>query len=661
MELTIDQALQKAVEAQKAGQVQEADCLYTAILKAQPKHPDANHNLGVLAVSVGNAQEALPFLKAALEANPSIAQFWLSFIDALIKLDRISEARAVLDKAKSMGAKGDSFDEMEQRLQTAGQLPLEVDKVAKELQPKQPSILDSLKLDQAIKLAKKKVQDGALEEAKRIYQDVLSKFPKNKRAKEGFMGLDRGANVSTSQIQDPPQDHVQSLINLYNQGQLEQAIIHTNTLLKQFPKSIFLLNIQGAILKGLGQLDLSFDAYNQALAIKPEHAETYNNIGVTLKEQGKLEEAIEAYKKALAIKPEYADAFNNMGNALKDQGKLEEAIEAYNKALTIKPEHADAHYNLGNTLKEQGKLEEAIEAYNKALTIRPEHADAHYNLGNTLKEQGKLEEAIDAYNKALAIKPKHPETYNNMGNALIEQGKLEEALEAYNKVLAIKPEHAEASHFLSALTGKTTNSAPRQYIENLFDGYASKFDQSLVVNLSYNIPEVVTQLAVETHGSGSLGSILDLGCGTGLTGEKIRTHSTYLEGIDLSKKMLEIARLKNVYDKLDQCEIIEYLSNAELDFDYFIATDVFIYVGDLSEIFRLIKDRNKKFGKLLFSTEHTNEKGFHLEKSGRYSHSKCYIEELCNEFKFSISHYSETNLRKEKGSFLVGGLYLLKF
>ena len=61
MELTIDQALQKAIEAHQAGQIQEADRLYTAILKAQPKHPDANHNLGVLAVSVGKANEALPF------------------------------------------------------------------------------------------------------------------------------------------------------------------------------------------------------------------------------------------------------------------------------------------------------------------------------------------------------------------------------------------------------------------------------------------------------------------------------------------------------------------------------------------------------------------------------------------------------------------------
>jgi len=87
MELTIDQALMKGVEAHKTGQVIEADRYYTAILKAQPKHPDANHNMGVLAVGLGKVQEALPFFKNALEVNPSIAQFWLSYIDALIKLN----------------------------------------------------------------------------------------------------------------------------------------------------------------------------------------------------------------------------------------------------------------------------------------------------------------------------------------------------------------------------------------------------------------------------------------------------------------------------------------------------------------------------------------------------------------------------------------------
>ena len=102
-ELTIEQALQQGIEAHKAGQIQEADRLYTAILSAQPKHPDANHNMGVLAVGVGKIEQALPFFKTALEANPAKAQFWLSYIDALIKLDKLDDAKAILDQARSKG------------------------------------------------------------------------------------------------------------------------------------------------------------------------------------------------------------------------------------------------------------------------------------------------------------------------------------------------------------------------------------------------------------------------------------------------------------------------------------------------------------------------------------------------------------------------------
>ena len=116
MKLTLDQALQKGVEAHKAGKVQEADQYYTAILKANPQHSDANHNMGALAVGVGKVQQALPFFKTALEANPSIAQFWLSYIDALIKLNRIEDAKIILGQAKSKGAKGDSFDKLEKNL-----------------------------------------------------------------------------------------------------------------------------------------------------------------------------------------------------------------------------------------------------------------------------------------------------------------------------------------------------------------------------------------------------------------------------------------------------------------------------------------------------------------------------------------------------------------
>jgi tetratricopeptide (TPR) repeat protein/SAM-dependent methyltransferase len=443
-ELTIDQALQQGIEAHKAGQIQEADRLYAAILKAQPKHPDANHNMGVLAVGVGKVEEALPFFKTALEANPAIAQFWLSYIDALIKLDKLADAKAVLDQAKSKGAKGDGFDKLEQRLKEASEEPLAASKTPAEAPPKQPNILDSLKLDQALKLANKKAKDGSPEEAKRVYQDILATFPKNKRASDGLKGLTGKTVGKASKGQNPSQDQLEALITLYSQGQLQQALKQAETLVQQFPQSAILFNIQGVVLKGLGQLELSVGAYNKALAIKPDYAEAYYNMGITLQEQGKLEEAIEAYNKSLAIKPDYAEAYNNLGATLQEQGKLEEAIDAYNKALAIKPDYAEAYYNMGITLQELGKLEEAIEAYNKALAIKPDYAEAYYNMGITLQEQGKLEEAIEAYNKSLAIKPDYAEAYNNLGATLQEQGKLEEAIDAYNKALAIKPDYAEA-------------------------------------------------------------------------------------------------------------------------------------------------------------------------------------------------------------------------
>ena len=277
-------------------------------------------------------------------------------------------------------------------------------------------------------------------------------------------------------------------------------------------------------------------------------------------------------------------------------------------------------------------------------------------MGNVLKEQGKLDKAVEAYKKAISIEPDNAEAYYNMGNALKE-----EAAEAYTKVLSIKPDHESAKHMLSALTGTTPKTAPREYVEKLFDQFASKFEALLVNDLEYETPKLIKDVLIKSSSHKSLGSILDLGCGTGLFGLEIKDHCSKLEGIDLSNKMLSVANQKNVYDTLSQSDIVEYLSRTALDFDYYIALDVFIYVGDLSEIFRLIKSRNRKAGKFVFSTEHTEVDGYHILKTGRYSHSKSYIESLCKKFGYKISHFSTNDLRKEKGNFLVGGIYILEF
>ena len=122
MEFTVNQALKKAIEAHKSCQIQEADRLYTAILEAQPKHPDSNHNIGVLAVGLGKVEQALPFFNTALEANASIAQFWLSYIYAFIKLNKVADAKSVFEQAKSKGAKGGWVEQIAVRLENVAKI-----------------------------------------------------------------------------------------------------------------------------------------------------------------------------------------------------------------------------------------------------------------------------------------------------------------------------------------------------------------------------------------------------------------------------------------------------------------------------------------------------------------------------------------------------------
>ena len=402
-------------------------------------------------------------------------------------------------------------------------------------------------------------------------------------------------------------------------------------------------------------------SYRKVIELKPDYAEAHYNLGVILQKRVKLDEAEASYRKAIELKPDYAGAHYNLGVMLQELGRLDEAEASYRKAIALKPDYVEAHYNLGNTLKKLRKLDEAKVSYTQAIALKPDLAEAHNNLGNTLKELGKLDEAEVSYRKTITLKPDYAEAHNNLGVMLQELGRLDEAEVSYTQVIKLKPDYEEARHLLSALTGKTTNAAPRVYVEKLFDNYSMDFEHFLVNELEYKIPNLITELIVAKNPNIQLGSVLDLGCGTGLIGDKIKKYCSNLEGIDLSKLMLEKASAKNIYDKLEHKDILEYLSIEDLDFNYFISTDVFIYIGELSEIFKLIKSRNKSKGKFIFSTEHTDRDGFFLEQTGRYSHSKKYIESLCNKFGYKLSHFETTNLRKDNNKFIIGGLYVLDF
>ena len=118
MELTITQTLREGVSAHKEGKLEDAERLYRTILQSQPKHPDANHNLGVLAVSINKTDVALPFFKTALEANSKIEQFWLSYIDALIKEKHFDDAKLTLQRAQKQGVDKGRLRSLEAQLLT---------------------------------------------------------------------------------------------------------------------------------------------------------------------------------------------------------------------------------------------------------------------------------------------------------------------------------------------------------------------------------------------------------------------------------------------------------------------------------------------------------------------------------------------------------------
>ena len=303
MELTLDQALQKGIEAHKAGRAQEADRYYTAIIKANPKHPDANHNMGVLAIGVGKVQEALPFFKTALETNPSKAQYWLSYIDALIKLDRKTDAKILFDQAKSKGAKGDGFDKLEKSLVGLEKVA-EVNAISQKSQEPPKNQLKSI-----ASLNTQGQHNQALNQALQLQQQ----FPKS----FNLFNIIGAANKSL--------------------GKLDDAIVAYQKALSIKPDLAETYYNMGNALKGKCKLDEAIGAYNKALAIKPDFAEAYNNMGNTLQEQGKLEEAIEAFNKALALKPDYAAAILNTTELLKTYSpKWERSLNLFNIDSKIK-------------------------------------------------------------------------------------------------------------------------------------------------------------------------------------------------------------------------------------------------------------------------------------------------------------------------------------
>ena len=393
MELTVDQALQQGVAAHKEGKLQDAEGFYRAILEAQPQHPDANHNLGLLAVAVDKPLEAIPLFKLALKANPKIEQFWLSYIDALTKVERFDEAMHVLVEGEKSGVALDKLDALKQRLQ--GSAPNDTNKTTK----------------------------GQTRSEKRKAQD----------------------NSSNA---EPSQDQINRLLEHYEAGRLKEAEAVAASLTQQFPKHPYGWKVLGVVLQQTGRSGESLAPMQSAAKLSPQDAEAHSNLGNTLKEVGRLDEAEASYRQAIALKPDLADAHSNFGITLKKLGRYDEAEASYRQAIALQPGYAEAHNNLGVTLQELGRLDESEVSLRQAIALKPDYAEANYNLGMTLQELGKLDEAEASYRQAIALKPDYAVAYWNLhGN----QKTIQRAEHCIDKCLEVDESYVKARLMKAAL------------------------------------------------------------------------------------------------------------------------------------------------------------------------------------------------------------------
>ncbi|MBQ78039.1 MAG: hypothetical protein CL692_05590 [Cellvibrionales bacterium] len=409
-----------------------------------------------------------------------------------------------------------------------------------------------------------------------------------------------------------------------------------------------------------GDLENATRSYCVVLDANPEHVYANLLIGILLFDKRKYQKASLHFSKAIKFNPNLAEAFNYRAVAYKELNRVDEAISDYSRAIDLNPSLYEAHFNLGVLRAQQQYFGQAIKAFKAALLLKPEDQDTLYNIAKTLSNMKQYSLAIPEYTKVLSLNPRHELALINRANAYAQLNDYSNALNGYRLVISFNPKIPEVLHLMNALSGVTTEKPPPGYVENLFDNYAATFERTLVDELDYQIPSVVAAMMRQGHIVNNTISVLDLGCGTGLMGEAISDLSALVVGVDLSKEMLKQAKESKSYQKLFHCDIQQYLSTQSLDFDYFIANDVFIYVGDLVDVFSLVKKRNKRVGKLIFTVELNDTDGFVLEPTGRYSHSRRYLQAIFDRLEMQELHFENVKLRKEFDSSIFGGLFVVK-
>lgn len=263
------------------------------------------------------------------------------------------------------------------------------------------------------------------------------------------------------------------------------------------------------------------------------------------------------------------------------------------------------------------------------------------------------EEALaEAYNRALALE---------------KAGDLDAAAAAYGEVLELDPDdHGGAAVRLASMgRGATPAKAPDAYVATLFDQNAEVFDDVLVEQLGYCVPLLVRQ-CLQAMAAGPFPRMLDLGCGTGLTGGALADMCEHLTGIDLSENMVGMADDRGVYDDLYVGEIVAFLEDIEdAPWDLIVATDVLPYVGRLDEFLAGAARCSSSGGLFAFSSETLPDtvfagRPFMVGPHQRFAHGEGYVREALSAAGFDALRTDPITVRHEEGVPIHGHLFVAR-
>lgn len=337
-----------------------------------------------------------------------------------------------------------------------------------------------------------------------------------------------------------------------------------------------------------------------------------------------------------------------------EAGELAAAEKAFESALALDPGRASTSVSLASTRLRLGRTDEALTLADAVLQADPRNIDALGLRGAALATLGMFPNALEAFDAIIALKPRHTQAWTMRGNVLRELGRMEEANESFNRAAEDSPDPETLRYYGAASgEGEPPPSAPRAYVQSLFDNYAASYDSELVDTLNYRAPQLLAD-GLAALGR-RFGRALDLGCGTGLCAPLLKPMVDELVGVDLAPQMLEQARQRNLYDELHDGDVAEYIASSAGPWDLAVAADVFVYVGRLEPVFEALAPKMAPGGVFCFSLEeHAGPEPLVLQTSRRYAHSEAYIRELAAAHGFRVQQATRAPIRDQRATPIVG-------